>query len=42
MNAPIDFTAIESRTELLDRLNRVHDGSLIVPSEYLEIVAVRR
>ena len=29
-------------TELLDRLNRAGPGSLVVPSEYLEIVVTRR
>ena len=29
-------------TELLDRLNRAGPGSLVVPSEYLEVVASRR
>ncbi len=29
-------------TELLDRLNRAGPGSLVVPSEYLEVVATRR
>jgi hypothetical protein len=28
-------------TELLDRLNRAGPGSLVVPSEYLEVVATR-
>ena len=29
-------------TELIDRLNRAGPGSLVVPSEYLEVVATRR
>ena len=29
-------------TELLDRLNRAGPASLVVPSEYLEVVATRR
>jgi len=29
-------------TELLDRMNRAGDTSLVVPSEYLEVVATRR
>jgi len=29
-------------TELVDRLNRAGPGSLVVPSEYLEVVATRR
>jgi len=29
-------------TELLDRLNRAGPGSLVVPSDYLEVVATRR
>jgi hypothetical protein len=29
-------------TELLNRLNRAGAGSLVVPSEYLEIVVTRR
>lgn len=27
---------------LIDRFNRVHDGTMIVPSEYLEVVMIRR
>jgi len=35
--------ALESDlTELLERLNRAGPGSLVVPSEYLEVVATRR
>jgi len=29
-------------TELLNRLNRAGPGSLVVPSEYLEIIVTRR
>ena len=36
-------TALESDlTDLLNRLNRAGAGSLVVPSEYLEVVAMRR
>jgi len=40
---PADGAAALERdlTELLNRMNRVSDGALVVPSEYLEIVVTR-
>ena len=40
---PEGATALEADlTELLNRLNRAGDQSLVVPSEYLEVVITRR
>jgi hypothetical protein len=40
---PDKAAALESDlTELLNRLNRAGPGTLVVPSEYLEIVVTRR
>ena len=40
---PENASALETDlTELLNRMNRAGNGTLVVPSEYLEIVVTRR